>query len=95
MTGSFRAPIIIPIMVVPALGAWLAMVWYADAHRRWKAHSAAPALGVTAPLARADTSKQLARRDVTTVARSDEDAAVRGVPEVGRWAPSPPPRRAA
>jgi hypothetical protein len=32
MTGSALAPVVIPIVVVVALAAWLAMVYYADAH---------------------------------------------------------------
>jgi len=62
MTGSFWAPIIIPIVAVLALAAWLALVWYAAAHPRWKAHRAASAPGVTGAMFRMDTSKQVARR---------------------------------
>ena len=47
MTGSFWAPIIIPIVAVLALAAWLALVWYAAAHPRWKAHRVTSAPGVT------------------------------------------------
>jgi hypothetical protein len=36
MTGSLLAHIIIPVVTVLALAAWLAMVFYADAHPRWK-----------------------------------------------------------
>jgi hypothetical protein len=36
MTGSLLAHIVIPVVTVLALAAWLAMVFYADAHPRWK-----------------------------------------------------------
>jgi hypothetical protein len=36
MTGSLLAHIIIPVVTVLALAAWLAMVFYADAHPHWK-----------------------------------------------------------
>lgn len=94
MTGSFWAPIIIPIVAVPALAAWLALVWYAAAHPRWKAHRAASAPGVTGAMFRTDTSNQVARRQVTTAARSNRGAAVRADKEDIRL-PAPPPRRAA
>ena len=95
MTGSFWAPIIIPIVAVLALAAWLALVWYAAAHPRWKVHRAASAPGVTGAMFRRDTSKQVARRQVTTAARSNEGAAVRADHEEGIRLPAPPPRRAA
>ena len=95
MTGSFWAPIIIPIVAVPALAAWLALVWYAAAHPRWKAHRAASAAGAAGAMFRRDTSKQVTRRQVTTVARSNGGAAVHADHEEGMRLPSPPPRRAA
>jgi len=36
MTGSSLAPIIIPVVVAPALAIWLAMCYYAGRHPRWK-----------------------------------------------------------
>jgi hypothetical protein len=95
MTGSFWAPIIIPIVTVPALAAWLALVWYAAAHPRWKAHPAASAPGATGAMLRTDTSEQAARRQVTTAARSNQGAAVHADHEEGIRVPSPPSRRAA
>lgn len=95
MTGSFWAPIIIPIVAVLALAAWLALVWYAAAHPRWKAHRAASAPGVSGATLRMPTSKQVALRQVTTVAGSNEGAAVRADHEEGIRLPSPPRRRAA
>jgi hypothetical protein len=35
MTGSLLAHVIVPVVSVLALAAWLAMVFYADAHPRW------------------------------------------------------------
>jgi hypothetical protein len=94
MTGSFWAPIIIPIVVVLALAAWLALVWYADAHPRWKAHRAASAPGAAGPQLPVHVSDQAARRVLAPAARTGQDAPVRAVREDAR-VPSPPPRRAA
>jgi hypothetical protein len=41
MTGSALAVIVIPIVMVIALAAWLAMIFYADAHPRYVRHGAA------------------------------------------------------
>jgi len=41
MTGSSLAPIIIPIVVTPALAIWLAMVYYAGRNPLWGARKAA------------------------------------------------------
>jgi hypothetical protein len=95
MTGSFWAPIVIPIVVVPALAAWLALVWYADAHPRWKAHSAVPTPGVTGAMVRTDISRQIPWGDAATVAGSERDAEVSHVHEEGERVPSTPPPRAA
>ena len=37
MTGSTLALIVIPIVMLPALGVWLGLVMYAGAHPEWKA----------------------------------------------------------
>jgi len=96
MTGSFWAPIIIiPIVIVPALAAWLALVGYADAHPRWKTHSAVPTPSMTGAIVRADISRQIPRGDAVTVAGSKWDAEVSRVHEEGGRVPSAPPRRAA
>lgn len=95
MTGSFWAPIIIPIVAVLALAAWLALVWYAAAHPQWKVHRAASAPGVTGAMFRTDTSEQVARRQVTTVGRSNGGVATRADHEEVIRLPSSPPRRAA
>ena len=95
MTGSFWAPIVIPIVVVLALAAWLALVWHADAHPRWKTHSAVPGPSITGTVVRADISSQIRRGDVMTVAASGGDAAVSRVHEEAGRVPSSPPRRAA
>jgi hypothetical protein len=41
MTGSALAPIIIPIVALIALAAWLAMIFYAEAHQGHIRHGAA------------------------------------------------------
>ena len=40
MTGSSSAPIVIPIVAVFCLAIWLGLVYYADAHPRWKSQRA-------------------------------------------------------
>lgn len=40
MTGSLLVLIITPIVALPALGCWLAMIFWADAHPAWKARIA-------------------------------------------------------
>ena len=50
MTGSNLAPIVIPIVVMFSLGAWIALVFHAASHPRWRQRTApAPK---TAPAAR-------------------------------------------
>ncbi len=94
MTGSFWAPIIIPIVAMIVLAAWLAMVYHADAHPGWKAHSAAASPGSTGTAVRADVREQMMWRDLASVARCEEDAAKLGDRDGGEGAPSPPSRRA-
>jgi hypothetical protein len=48
MTGSTLLFIILPIVALGALGAWLGMVFWADAHPGRTARAAAPGAGVTA-----------------------------------------------
>jgi hypothetical protein len=48
MTGSNLAAIVIPIVVMFGLGVWIALVFHADSHPRWRqrtvpAPNAAPA----------------------------------------------------
>ena len=93
MTGSFWAPIVIPIVIVPALAAWLALVWSADAHPRWKAHSAVPTPSITGAMVHADISRHIRRGDA--VAGGERDAGVSRIHEEGGRVPSAPPRRAA
>jgi hypothetical protein len=95
MTGSFWAPIVIPIVAVIALAVWLAMVYHADAHPGWKAHSGAPSSGVGSTTAGADARKQTTRREAMTVARRDEDTGKLGDRDGGEPAAPPPSRRAA
>jgi len=93
MTGSSLAPIIIPIVVVPALAAWLGLIWYASAHPGWKAHRVAAEAGTAGAMPRPDGQRQIMRREVTTVARRAVDAGL-AAHDRGE-APSLPPRQAA
>jgi hypothetical protein len=36
MTGSILVAIITPLVALPALGLWLIMIFWADAHPTWK-----------------------------------------------------------
>ncbi len=40
MTGSNLAAIVIPIVVMLSLGVWIALVFYADSHPRWRQRTA-------------------------------------------------------
>jgi hypothetical protein len=40
MTGSNLAPIVIPIVVMLSLGVWIALVFYAASHPRWRQRTA-------------------------------------------------------
>ena len=40
MTGSNLAAIVIPIVVMFSLGVWIALVFYADSHPRWRQRTA-------------------------------------------------------
>jgi hypothetical protein len=92
MTGSSLVPFIVPVVAALALAAWLAMVFYAEAHPRWKTHSAAQAPRAVGAASRADAREQNERQEHTLVAADGDEAAEPGKP--GRSA-SPPPRKAA
>lgn len=48
MSGSSQAAIFIPIVVMPVLAVWLALVFYANSHPGWDIHrSPAELTGVT------------------------------------------------
>jgi hypothetical protein len=38
MTGSNAVLIVVPIVMLAALGLWLGLVYWAGAHPEWKAH---------------------------------------------------------
>lgn len=40
MTGSNLAAIVIPIVVMFSLGVWIALIFYADSHSRWRQRTA-------------------------------------------------------
>jgi hypothetical protein len=60
MTGSALAPFVIPIVVIVALAAWLALVFHADAHPSW--HADLGTASGSGP-ARADASPRPAHTD--------------------------------
>jgi hypothetical protein len=41
MTGSNLATIVIPIVVMLGLGVWIALVFHADSHPRWRQRAVA------------------------------------------------------
>jgi hypothetical protein len=47
MVGSFWAPIVIPIVASIALFSWLAAVYYAAAHPRWRSQAQRPERHIT------------------------------------------------
>ncbi len=51
MTGSTLVLIVVPIVMLVALGAWLALVYYAGEHPEWKAHRLAREAAAAAALA--------------------------------------------
>jgi hypothetical protein len=78
MTGSAVAPVVIPVVIIVALAAWLAMVFYADAHPPHAGRRTASEPG-TAP---ADIAPRPVRPEAS--ARDGEDAT---------GGPSPAPAR--
>jgi hypothetical protein len=42
VSGSSLAPVVIPIVVIPALAIWLIMVCYADSHPSWRGRAQLP-----------------------------------------------------
>ncbi len=48
MTGSIVVAIVTPLVALPALGLWLVMIFWADAHPTWKTHIAAEGPELTA-----------------------------------------------
>jgi hypothetical protein len=92
MTGSALAPIIIPIVVVIALAAWLAMIFYADAHPGHIRHSAASGPGTTG----GDERGQDIRHELApTGAGASRRTAIPADNGASERAPSEPSRRAA
>ena len=52
MTGSNMAAIIIPIVVMLGLAVWIALVFHADSHPRWRQRTTAAPARATASHAR-------------------------------------------
>jgi predicted lipid-binding transport protein (Tim44 family) len=92
MTGSALAPIIIPIVALIALAAWLAMIFYAEAHPGHVRHGAASGSAATPT----DGRGQDIRRELApTGAGPSRRAAIAAGDGAGERAPSEPSRRAA
>ena len=54
MTGSMWVPIVVPIVAMLALGSWLAMIYYANAHPQYQ-HGSTRQAGVASGLPVSDT----------------------------------------
>jgi len=67
MTGSMWVPIIVPIVALLALGSWLALVYYADAHPQTR-HASAPQAGLAGGQAATDTVEGTTRQEVAPAA---------------------------
>ena len=52
MTGSNMAAIVIPIVVMLGLAVWIALVFHADSHPRWRQRTTAAPARATASHAR-------------------------------------------
>jgi hypothetical protein len=83
MTGSPLVPIVVPIVALICLGAWIALVFYANSHPGWR-HRGSGAGSGQAP--------RTAQPDGQDAAQPDgQDAA----PPASPTPPAPPARRAA
>ena len=73
MTGSTGVLIVVPIVMLAALGLWLGLVYWVGAHPEWKAHQLA---------------REAAARQAAAVAPGEQaaGAARAAVPDAGRAA---------
>ena len=69
MTGSSAAHIVIPIVALVTLAIWIAMVYYADSHPRYKASERER----TGGSAQADPRQHLPPRDVPPAEAPEEN----------------------
>lgn len=89
MTGSVLAAVIIPIVVVIALAAWLAMVYYADAHPGRPGRDAVADRSI-ADEAASDRTRHQNERRVTTSSGSEEASWGQDAAQPGDRAAGPP-----
>ena len=66
MTGSPLAPVIIPVVAVIVLAAWLALVFYADAHPGHAARAAAAERGIASETTSGDARQRDERQENTS-----------------------------
>jgi hypothetical protein len=88
MTGSTPVLVIAPIVVVISLAAWIALVFYADAHPAWR-RGASSGHGTADPVAGATAGRPDGSRD--GVSGRPEESQRRG--GTRKHTPSRPPRR--
>jgi hypothetical protein len=88
MTGSPLVPIVVPIVALLCLGAWIALVFYADSHPGWR-HSR-PGAGGEQPPPAAKLDGQPAQLDAQDTASPASSA-----PPAAPAPPAPPPARRA
>jgi len=91
MTGSALAPIIIPIVALIALAAWLAMIFYAEAHPGHIRHGASSGPGTTP---RDEPGQDIRHELAPTGAGASRRAAIPADDRPGERAPSEPIRAA-
>jgi len=90
MTGSTLGIIVSIVVVVIVLVAWIAMVFYADAHPEWR-RQAPSRHGMAGPAARLavphlEESPGLAARDTEASASAGQDPAALARPQTGIYA---------
>jgi len=90
MTGSTLGIIVSIVVVVIVLVAWIAVVFYADAHPEWR-HRAPSRHGLAGPAARPavphqEESPGLAARDTEASAAAGQDPGAPARPQTGIYA---------
>jgi ABC-type nitrate/sulfonate/bicarbonate transport system substrate-binding protein len=90
MTGSPLVGILVPVAVVIVLAAWLALVFYADAHPDHAARAAAAERGIASETTSGDARQRDEHRENTS-SPEEQDAAHPG----GRSTGTAPERPAA
>jgi hypothetical protein len=68
MTGSVWVPIVVPIVALLALGSWLAMIYYADAHPQYQ-HGSTRQAGVASGLPVSDARDGATGQELASAAQ--------------------------